>query len=363
MNPGKVTTFLMKTINGFYHMPRGRRSRSSRGRTRRRLSRKRRSSKQRRYRSASKDLKKFACKWKRSLKNQKGDGKNYYCIGRHDDSNQPVNPNDYPPDAEFDRWMETQQTSFWTPTTESPEKAVDTRKWGEMIRINGKTIRGPEVEELVKDKTFLLDKSTYEVEEERTRFRVLLKDGQRIIMIAHLRDEEIPKIVEDSKSQKYKLIASKDVSIEHVGLRTCGEDENGREKGRWTVPPEKIVSCPTDFWDIVDELPDIAYIGKDKVKVRLEKNKDKTITLVRRPLGRECHPEKAVTGKDGRPPVDEYVVVSRGAEEKCVLRTDEFLDLKRYTPLDKSVDFQQFVALDGTMYRTPKERVLQSLKS
>ena len=255
--------------------------------------------------------------------------------------------------------METQQTSFWTPTTDHPDRAVNTLKWGEMIRINGKTIQRPEVEALMKDKTFLLDKSTYTVDEERTK-RGKTKE---IIMIVHGRDENIPKIVEDRLSKKYKFIASKDVTVEHVGLRTCGEDNDGREKGRWTVPSEKIVSCPTDFWDIVDELPDIAYIGKDRVTVRLEPNKDNTITLVRRPPGRECHPEKVVTGENGRPPVYEYVVVSRGAEEECVLRTDEFLDLKKYTPLDKSVDFQQFLALDDTMYRTPKERVRQSLKS
>ena len=105
---------------------------------------------------------------------------------------------------------------------------------------------------------------------------VKTKESQQIIG-SYGRDENIPKIVEDSLSKKYKFIASKDVTVEHVGLRTCGEGNDGREKGRWTVPSEKIVSCPTDFWDIVDELPDIAYIGKDRV--RYASNRTMTIPL------------------------------------------------------------------------------------
>ena len=50
------------------------------------------------------------------------------------------------------------------------------------------------------------------------------------------------------------------------------------------------------------------------------------------------------------------------ANEECVLRKDEFEDLMRYTPEDRSVDFAVFVGLDDTMHAAPKERVLMSLK-
>ena len=180
--------------------------------------------------------------------------------------------------------------------------------------------------------------------------------GVRVIDHSHFKDikEPLSKGFHSSADGTvYELIRFIPENVNEIALGPCNDDG----MGYWTIPASEITGCKPTLGTFIDTV----NIGKDRVNVYVNRNTDGTLTQVLRDTNNPCRPTRVITG--GRAPVDDtYIVIQRG-EEICVFRNDEFDALREHTPRDKSVDFQKFLALDDTMYRDPKQRVLQSLKT